>query len=65
MLKLFEIEKCTNGKKCMFHSLIPLKNVQIFKGNVKCKTFVTLNLKGRGYYTNEKDGGGALWSRIG
>ena len=23
----------------MFHTLIPLKNVQIFKGNVKCKTF--------------------------
>ena len=37
--KLFQIEKCTNGKKCIFHSIIPLKNMQIFKGSVKCKTF--------------------------
>ena len=26
---------CTNGRKCLFHSLIPFKNVQIFKGVVK------------------------------
>jgi hypothetical protein len=38
VLKAFLNEQCTNGNKCMFCSLIPLKNVQIFKGNVKCKT---------------------------
>jgi len=40
----------SNGKKCMFHSLIPLKNVQIIKGNVKCKTFFTLMYVQKKYY---------------
>ena len=36
MLKLFKIEKCTNGKICMFCSL---QNAQIFKGMLNVKRF--------------------------
>ena len=38
----FLIEMCTNGKRCLFHSLIPLNNLQIFKHIVKCETFFSL-----------------------
>ena len=41
-IKLFWIEKCTNGKKNVFHSLISFKNVKIFKRIVKCKTLCLL-----------------------
>ena len=39
MLKFFLIEMCKNITKFMFHSLILLKNVQIFKGMQNVKLF--------------------------
>ena len=40
--KLFKLKSVPMDKKCIFHFLIPLKNLQISKRIVTCETFLLL-----------------------